>query len=59
MLSGFYDHDPQRIVPWLKMAADVQGVCGVMYTTWVGDYSKLEEFMKHVRQFETDRAKGK
>jgi hypothetical protein len=23
-----------------------------MYTTWVGDYSKLEEFMKNVKEFE-------
>ena len=23
-----------------------------MYTTWVDDYSKLEAFMKHVKEFE-------
>lgn len=52
VLAGFYDDDPKRIVEWLEMARQSGGVCGVMYTTWVNDYSKLEAFMEHVRQFE-------
>ncbi len=52
ILAGYYDADPRRIVAWLKLAAEVQGVRGVIYTTWVGDYSKLEAFMDSVRQFE-------
>jgi hypothetical protein len=52
ILAGYYDADPRRIVAWLKLAAQVQGVRGVIYTTWVGDYSKLEVFMENVRQFE-------
>jgi hypothetical protein len=52
ILAGYYDADPRRIVAWLKMAAGVRGVCGVMYTTWVNDYSKLEAFLKHVKEFE-------
>jgi hypothetical protein len=52
ILAGYYDADPKRIVEWLGMAAKVKGVCGVMYTTWVGDYSKLEVFMKNVKEFE-------
>jgi hypothetical protein len=56
LLAGYYDADPQRIVEWLRMAAKVRGVCGVMYTTWVGDYSKIDTFMKCVRQFEAERA---
>lgn len=59
VLAGFYDDDPRRILQWLKLASDIPGVCGVMYTTWEGDYSKLEEFMKNVRQFEADRTGGK
>ena len=55
ILAGYYDADPKRIVEWLGMAAKVKGVCGVMYTTWVGDYSKLEDFMKNVREFEAAR----
>ncbi len=48
ILAGYYDADPRRIVPWMEMAAKVKGVCGVMYTTWVGDYSQLERFMQIV-----------
>jgi hypothetical protein len=52
ILAGYYDADPRRIVAWLKLAAEVPGVRGVIYTTWVGDYSKLEVFMENVRQGE-------
>ena len=46
ILAGYYKNaDPRRIVAWLKLAAEVQGIRGVIYTTWVGDYSKLEAFM--------------
>ena len=55
VLAGYYDKDPQRIVEWLQMAGKARGVCGVMYTTWRHDYSKLEEFIKHVRDFEAGR----
>jgi hypothetical protein len=54
VLAGYYDQDPQRIVQWLKMAARVKGVCGVMYTTWVGDYSQLEKFLAYARQVKPD-----
>jgi len=57
ILAGYYDADPQRIVPWLEMAHQVKGVNGVMYTTWVNDYSKLEVFLKHVQTFEAERAR--
>ena len=46
ILAGYYDADPQRITAWLEMAAEVKGVCGVMYTTWVDDYSQLERFLQ-------------
>jgi hypothetical protein len=48
ILAGYYDADPQRIAAWLDMASKVNGVCGVMYTTWVNDYSQLERFMQIV-----------
>ena len=51
ILAGYYDADPQRISAWLEMAAKVKGVCGVMYTTWVNDYSQLERFMQIVNEF--------
>ena len=50
ILAGFYDADPQRIVEWLQTASQVQGVRGVMYTTWVNDYSQLEAFLKYAQQ---------
>ncbi|MGA2064883.1 MAG: hypothetical protein ABSG86_07940 [Thermoguttaceae bacterium] len=52
ILAGYYDADPRRIIEWLKMAAKVRGVCGVMYTTWLNDYSKLDVFLQHVKEFE-------
>jgi len=48
VLAGYYDGDPLRIGLWLAEARKVQGVIGVMYTTWKHDYSKLEEFAKAV-----------
>ena len=46
VLAGYYDADPKRIIAWLEMGKDLPGILGVMYTTWVNDYSKLEEFSK-------------
>ncbi len=56
ILAGYYDADPKRIVSWLQTAAPVRGVCGVMYTTWVNDYSQLEAFLQHAREFEARQA---
>ncbi len=44
ILAGYYDHDPTEIRTWLNDAKKVKGVVGVMYTTWVGNYSDLEKF---------------
>lgn len=52
ILAGFYDSDPARITPWMAEAKKVQGVIGVMYTTWRKDYSKLEAFAKAVDEAE-------
>ena len=46
ILSGFYDAPVDGIKPWLAAAKSVKNIDGVMYTTWVGDYSKLEAFAK-------------
>lgn len=46
ILSGFYDSPVENIKPWLAAAKSVKNIDGVMYTTWVGDYSKLEAFAK-------------
>jgi len=49
ILAGYYDGDPARIVEWLRDAAKVQGVIGVMYTTWKHDYRDLERFARILR----------
>lgn len=46
VIAGYYDSDPQQIRQWLKAAAGVPGVEGVMYTTWVNKYDDLEAFMQ-------------
>ena len=58
ILAGYYDADPQRIVEWLETASRVRGVSGVMYTTWVNDYSQLEAFLQHAQSFAGQRAKA-
>jgi hypothetical protein len=50
ILAGYYDHKPEQIKDWLASAAKVQGVIGVMYTTWRNDYSNLEAFAKLARE---------
>jgi hypothetical protein len=50
VLAGYYDHDPARIKEWLKAAAKVKGVVGVMYTTWQHKYDDLEAFAKYARE---------
>ena len=57
VLAGYYDSDPARIVDWLNTSKQVQNVIGVMYTTWAGDYSKLEAFIEHVNKWEAENAK--
>jgi hypothetical protein len=46
VLAGFYDHNPQSITGWLTAGDNVNGVNGVMYTTWRNDFSQLEAFAK-------------
>jgi hypothetical protein len=45
ILAGYYDAPVDGIKPWLT-AAKNEKLDGVMYTTWVGDYSNLEAFAK-------------
>ncbi len=51
ILAGYYDAPPERIAAWLKEAAAVDGVIGVMYTTWRRDYSDLEKFADQLRKY--------
>jgi hypothetical protein len=44
ILCGFYDNDLSEWTQWLESGKKVKGIVGYMYTTWRGDYSKLEKF---------------
>ncbi len=54
ILAGYYDDGPEQIGRWLDAAKGVEGVAGVMYTTWRLNYADLEAFAKVV----TDREKA-
>jgi hypothetical protein len=51
ILAAYYDaSDPKaELDSWLKSAAKVKGVDGVMYTTWQHKYTDLEKFMEILR----------
>jgi len=55
ILAGYYDEAPERIADWLADAAKVDGVVGVMYTTWKPNYDDLETFAKEVEKFVSSR----
>ena len=46
ILAGYYDGPVESIKPWMAEASKSGKLAGVMYTTWVGDYSHLEDFAK-------------
>ncbi|HYF50807.1 MAG TPA: carbohydrate binding domain-containing protein [Planctomycetota bacterium] len=48
ILCGFYDASSDDMIPWLKEAAQVKGIVGVMYTTWGNNFSELEKYLKVV-----------
>lgn len=50
VIAGYYDHRPEQIKDWLASAAKVQGVVGVMYTTWKNDYAQIEAFATLARE---------
>ncbi len=44
VLAGYYDGAADSIAGWLNDAANVDGIEGVMYTTWQNQYNDLEAF---------------
>lgn len=48
ILAGYYDGPVESITGWMKDAGKVQGVQGVMYTTWGNNYADLEKFAQQV-----------
>lgn len=49
IIAGYYDGPVDQVREWLVSARKVDGVVGVMYTTWERDYSQLERFAEIVR----------
>jgi len=49
VLAAYYDEKPEKVKDWLSSASKVDGVIGVMYTTWRNDYSQIEAFAKFVK----------
>ena len=50
VIAGYYDHDVSQIRQWLSAADKVEGVVGVMYTTWKNKYDDLEAFARFCRE---------
>ncbi|MBI3875245.1 MAG: hypothetical protein HY300_04665, partial [Verrucomicrobia bacterium] len=44
VIAGYYDASPEKVRDWLDAAKNVNGVLGVMYTTWKHNFSDLERF---------------
>jgi hypothetical protein len=57
ILAGYYDADPKNIVDWLNKTKDVKNIVGVIYTTWVGNYSDIEKYIDYVNQWEKENGK--
>ena len=58
ILAGYYDGQAGSISEWLAQARMSRGLAGVMYTTWVGDYSALEAFAQAAFPAPSGRATG-
>jgi hypothetical protein len=48
VIAGYYDGPVEQVKQWLEAAGKVQGVVGVMYTTWQNKYEDLERFAQLV-----------
>lgn len=46
VLAGYYDGPVESIKGWKEEGERSRSLSGIMYTTWVGDYSNLESFAK-------------
>jgi hypothetical protein len=49
VIAGYYDHAPDQIRQWLDAARGIEGVQGVMYTTWEHKYGDMERFAQAAR----------
>ncbi|PYM09803.1 MAG: hypothetical protein DME18_17410, partial [Verrucomicrobia bacterium] len=44
LIAGYYDGPVGQLREWLTAARGVDGVIGVMFTTWQNRYDQIEEF---------------
>jgi len=50
ILAGYYDGPVTAIDGWLRDGRRIQGIEGVMYTTWRGEYGDLERFAAELKK---------
>lgn len=50
VIAAYYDSRPAQVQDWLAAARGVEGVLGVMFTTWRRNYRDLEAFAKAVSE---------
>jgi hypothetical protein len=60
LIAGYYDNPnvTERLHAWLRAADGVEGVKGVMYTTWNNNYRDLEAFMEALNEWYASRTDG-
>jgi len=48
IIAGYYDsaNVKERLEKWLNTADKIDGLVGVMYTTWTDNYKHMELFYK-------------
>jgi len=51
LIAGYYDTSPRRVLKWIDAAKGVDGVEGVMYTTWQNKYVDLDDFAHLLRRW--------
>jgi hypothetical protein len=50
VIAGYYDGQISDARKWMESAAKVNGLVGIMYTTWRSNYNDLEAFASVCRQ---------
>ncbi len=46
IVAGYYDSPTSNFSDWMKAIANIVGIEGAMYTTWVHEYDHLDEFAR-------------
>ncbi len=50
VIAGYYDGPVEKIREWIRSARRVNGITGIMYTTWERNYDDMERFAEIVRE---------